>query len=362
MSSGSPSQLQPFDTASATLETAARPLLRLAQYITGMETSFITAIDWEAQQQDVLFSLNSGAMQIPENITTDWSDSMCRSMFLAGQAASDDVGSDVPATCNATQAGMKSFVVVPILDGGRPIGTVCGASHQQIQLHDQQVEALQCIGDALQQLLLTERGKILALRRAEQAEAAAAKARDDASQQAIDYQKMAQLAHTDELTHLPNRRAFRVRMEEALTRSGRRHRPIGMVLVDVDRFKAINDTLGHLGGDEVLGAVAAALRQTARTQDLVARLGGDEFAMLIDDASRDEVAETARSIQERFAQFVAPLRVEATVSIGIAHSDDSSRHQLLANADVALYDSKGAGGARATVYRPGQTGLGSLPV
>lgn len=362
MTSGSPSQLQPFDTASATLETAARPLLRLAQYITGMETSFITAIDWEAQQQDVLFSLNSGAMQIPENITTDWSDSMCRSMFLAGQAASDDVGSDVPATCNATQAGMKSFVVVPILDGGRPIGTVCGASHRQIQLHDQQVEALQCIGDALQQLLLTERGKILAVRRAEQAEAAALKARDDASQQAIDYQKMAQLAHTDELTRLPNRRAFRARVEEALTRSGRRHRPIGLVLVDVDRFKAINDTLGHLGGDEVLGAVAAALRQTARTQDLVARLGGDEFAMLIDDASRDEVAETARSIQERFAQFVAPLRVEATVSIGIAHSDDSSRHQLLANADVALYDSKGAGGARATVYRPGLTGLRSLPV
>lgn len=345
-----PSLLQPIDAGSSALETVSRPLLRLVQHITGMETSFVTAIDWETQRQDVLFSLNTGAMQIPEKSTTDWSDSMCRSMFLSGQAASHDVGADVPATRNAVEAGMKSFVVVPIMLGETAIGTVCGASRDEVQLRDNQVEALQHIGDALQQLLQVELDKTLALRRAEVAEDAARQARDSASQQAIDYQRMALLAHTDELTGLPNRRAFVARLEDALARSGRRHKAIGVMFIDADRFKAINDTMGHLVGDDVLGAIAASLRQTARTQDLVARLGGDEFAMVVDDANRDELAATAQSIRERFAVAVAPIGVEATISIGIAHSDDTSRHQLLANADLALYRSKAAGGDCATTY------------
>ena len=70
----------------AELEQVARPLLQLIQHITGMETSFITAIDWENQQQDVLFSLNTGEMQLAEDSRVDWGDSMCRSMFLAGLA------------------------------------------------------------------------------------------------------------------------------------------------------------------------------------------------------------------------------------------------------------------------------------
>ncbi|MDQ3039378.1 MAG: sensor domain-containing diguanylate cyclase, partial [Pseudomonadota bacterium] len=246
----------------STLETVSRPLLRLVQHITGMETSFVTRIDWDAQQQDVLFSLNTGALQIAEQVTTDWNDSMCRSMFLSGHAASQDVGGDVVATRNAVEAGLKSFVAVPILAGETAIGTVCGASRGQIQLRDDQVSALQCIADALQQLLQVEREKTLAQERAVRAENDARLARDAACQQAIEYQKMQRLAHTDELTRLPNRRAFVARWEDALARSGRRQHPIGVLIIDVDRFKAINDTAGHLVGDDVLGALGAALRQT----------------------------------------------------------------------------------------------------
>ncbi|KAA0069798.1 hypothetical protein [Rhodanobacter sp. T12-5] len=81
-----------------------------------METSFVTAIAWEAQRQDVLFSLNTGELQIVEKSQTDWRDSICRSMFLASQAASMDVGGDVVATGDAQTAGIKSFVAVPILN------------------------------------------------------------------------------------------------------------------------------------------------------------------------------------------------------------------------------------------------------
>jgi diguanylate cyclase len=341
--------------ASSALEAVCRPLLRLVQHISGMETSFITAIDWDAQRQDVLFSLNTGALQVAEKVSTDWNDSMCRSMFLAGQPASQDVGSDVVATRNAVEAGMKSFVAVPILAGENAIGTVCGASRRQIQLRDDQVDALQCIADALQQLLQAEHEKTLALTRATAAEHEVQQARDSAGQQAIDFQRMARLAHTDELTSLPNRRAFVARWEDALARSGRRHYDIGVLLIDADRFKAINDTLGHPVGDEVLGAIGASLRQAAHREDLIARLGGDEFAMAVCYASRDDLITKAQSIRQHFGVIATKLGVDTTLSIGIAHSDDSPRQKLLGDADQALYRSKAAGGDCATTFTSDDT-------
>ena len=336
------------------LEAVTRPLLELVQWITRMETSFITDIDWDEQRQDVLFSLNTGEMRIPEGATTEWKDSMCRAMFLAGRAASDQVGADVPATCNAVAAQMQSFVAVPIMVGDQPIGTVCASSQRKVRLDDGQVDALRRIADALQYLLHAEHERTQALRRAAQAEEQARQARETACQQAIDFHRMARLAHTDELTGLPNRRAFVARMEEALARSARRQQPIGLLLIDADRFKTINDTLGHLVGDEVLGAIGAALRQTARSHDLVARLGGDEFAMVMQDATRAELNAIADTLRQRFGVLVEGLGVDATLSIGIAHSDRSRREQLLADADAALYRCKSAGGNCAMVHAPGE--------
>lgn len=352
MSSSIPASAnQPLvDDPSSALEAVSRPLLRLVQHVTGMETSFITGIDWDAQQQDVLFSLNTGGLQVAEKSTTAWNDSMCRSMFLAGQPASADVGRDVTATSNAVALGMKSFVAVPILVGDNTIGTVCGASRGPIQLRDDQVEALQCIAEALQQLLHAEQQKRLALARADMADQQARHARDTAAQQAIDFQHMAHLAHTDQLTGLPNRRSFVANWEDALARSGRRLFGIGVMLIDADRFKTINDTMGHLVGDEVLGAIGASLRQTAQGGDLIGRLGGDEFAFAVSHASRDEMLLKAEAIRQHFAFIAGTLGVTTTLSIGIAHSDDGPRQQLLDNADRALYRGKAAGGNRATVF------------
>ncbi|UGB37244.1 GGDEF domain-containing protein [Frateuria soli] len=334
---------------SSALETVSRPLLRVIQHIPGMETSFVTAIDWEAQRQDVLFSLSTGALQIVEKSQTDWRDSMCRSMFLAGQASSMDVGGDVVATGDAQAAGIKSFVAVPILAGDIAIGTVCGASRRPIELSAGQVDALQCIADAVQQLLQIELEKAHALTRAVGAEQEAQEAREMASRNAAEVERMAYLAHTDELTGLPNRRAFVARWEDMLARSGRLHYGIGVLLIDADRFKTINDTMGHQMGNEVLAAVGASLRQAVRDGDLIARLGGDEFAMAICSASGEELISRAQLIRQNFAAITAGLCVDTTLSIGIAHSKNASRHQLLAAADRALYRSKAAGGDRATL-------------
>lgn len=335
------------------LEAASRPLLRLVQHVSGMESSFVTTIDWDAQRQDVLFSLNSGGLQIAEASSTAWNDSMCRAMFLSGQAASSDVGGDVGATRGAVELGLKSFVAVPIQVGDHAIGTVCAASRSKIAISDDQVDALQCIADALHQLLQAEREKILALARAATAEQQARRARHTAAQQAIDFQQMAHLAHTDELTGLPNRRAFVARWEDALARSGRRHFGIGVMLVDADRFKNINDTLGHLTGDEVLGAIGASLRHAAQSGDIIARLGGDEFAMAVAHVSLDDLVAKADAIRSQFAVLAAGLGIEASLSIGIAHSDDAPRQQLLGCADQALYRSKAGGGDCSTAFGTG---------
>lgn len=326
------------------LEQAARPLLRLVQHISGMETSFITAIDWENQQQDVLVSLNTGAMQLPEGGRVDWADSMCRSMFLSGHAQSSAVGVTVPATPGAIALGMKSFFALPLLVDDRPIGTVCGASGRAVVLNDDQLASIQMIADALQVLVHSEISRRRALARAELAERDALEARGQTERHALEARHMQLLANTDMLTGLPNRRAFTAGWEDALARSGRRHHPIGVLLIDVDRFKAVNDTKGHAKGDAVLAALGASLRSVAHSADLAARLGGDEFALVVTHTDSDGLLALAESIRGSFAMATIGLGVDANLSIGIASSDTCSRHQLLAKADEALYESKNAGG------------------
>lgn len=332
------------------LALMVRPLLRLIQHLTGMETSFVTAIDWPGQRQEVLFSLNTGEMQIPEHSQVDWSESMCRSMFLSGRAHSRDVGVEVPATAGAIALGMRAFLAVPILVGDNPIGTVCAASGREVALDEAQVESLRLIAEAMQQLLQIDQARHQAEARAQLAASDARQAQASADHHASDAEYMQRLAHSDMLTGLPNRRAFIARWEEDLARSGRRQYPIALLLIDADRFKSINDTLGHLAGDKVLRAIGEAVQAVTTSASLAARLGGDEFALAISHANDRDLLATAAEIRRAFAVATAKLGVDTTLSIGIASSEHCPRHQLLAAADSALYRSKAGGGDRAEVF------------
>ena len=161
-------------------------------------------------------------------------------------------------------------------------------------------------------------------------------------------ERFRQLAHHDTLTSLPNRALFYDRLRQTLALAKRNSWTVGVMLVDLDRFKTVNDTLGHAVGDKLLRQVAERLSKSVRTSDTVARLGGDEFAVVLNNLSAPE--DTAVVGQKIVAAFQAPFQVEghsllSTLSIGAAlyPNDSTDQETLLKNADAAMYRSKEAG-------------------
>ena len=164
------------------------------------------------------------------------------------------------------------------------------------------------------------------------------------------------LAHYDNLTNLPNRATFNRLMEGALQRlTG--GRSLALLYVDVDRFKTINDTMGHSAGDRVLQAVGSRLAAAIGTGDIASRLSGDEFAVCLTSVDKGEdVGDLAAAIA---ARVMAPFSVDGHnvaigISIGIALSADplDSAEELLQRADIALYRSKENGRGRLTIFEP----------
>jgi diguanylate cyclase (GGDEF)-like protein len=167
--------------------------------------------------------------------------------------------------------------------------------------------------------------------------------REIAQETAIRYQ-----AEHDALTGLINRSAFRDYFERSLERARRVNGRCAMIMMDLDHFKEVNDTLGHLAGDNVLRDTSERLRHALRGEEIIGRLGGDEFAIVIRDAPTEAVIE---AIAERIARsFVHPFKVDRdelrlTASLGIAQFPDDGEtvDVLLAHADAAMYQAKNAG-------------------
>jgi diguanylate cyclase (GGDEF)-like protein len=161
-------------------------------------------------------------------------------------------------------------------------------------------------------------------------------------------------ARTDELTGLGNRRLFYETMASRLHKRSAES-PLALLLIDLDRFKEVNDSLGHQFGDRLLRQIGPRLREAIRVDDLAVRLGGDEFAIILDGADTDAAIDTARKVQASldtaFRLDGVPVKISA--SIGIAMFPDHARdaNQLLRYADVAMYAAKGHHGQH-RVYEP----------
>ncbi len=151
-------------------------------------------------------------------------------------------------------------------------------------------------------------------------------------------------ARTDALTSLPNRRAFDDFMKQQGALCQRNRTRYGLIHVDVDHFKQLNDRWGHPAGDDVLKAVAAAIRRAARTNDLVARTGGEEFSVVITDASPESVIAASERIRvevESMPICLQKTRIPVTVSLGAALIlPGESGKSLIGRSDAALYASK----------------------
>jgi diguanylate cyclase (GGDEF)-like protein len=256
---------------------------------------------------------------------------------LTARASLDGIVRKSVSRTGATGSGrkvLKVFVPVVFAPASRPAGVLELAEDYEPIAHAGRRGLLPVVG-VLQLVLLTLYLSLFPLLRR-----VTARLRGQVEQ-------IEKLALYDALTGLANRRLFRDRVEQALLSSKRESGGFSLMLLDLDRFKEINDTLGHQTGDAVLEELSVRLRTVARATDTVARLGGDEFALVLlgaaDGASALFIAERIRrALEEPFAIYGLTLQLETSIGIAVypEHGDDTEA--LLRHADIALYASKEA--------------------
>jgi diguanylate cyclase (GGDEF)-like protein len=225
--------------------------------------------------------------------------------------------------------GEQSTFLFPVLADGQVLGVFAFASREAREPDEPLLQSLEVVGEQV--------GQYLQRRHAER--------------------RLRHLATHDSLTGLPNRLLLQERAEHELQRACADGHGFALLLIDLDRFKQINDSFGHASGDEVLRAVAQRLMQTLGASGTVVRMGGDEFAVLLPQVDRAEAAlDAARQICETMGDKIIAggTVLHVTPSIGIAlhpeHGADLST--LLRHADAAMYDAKGRGCNGASLYRP----------
>lgn len=163
-------------------------------------------------------------------------------------------------------------------------------------------------------------------------------------------ERLTYLAQYDHLTGLVNRSLFRDRLIQAMARSKRLQQPIGLMLLDLDRFKSVNDTLGHDMGDELLKAVSERLKSCVREVDTVARMGGDEFTIILEGVSSEAsivvvAKRIAESISSTFELKGQHISIGVSIGITVYPHDDHGVDELLKHADAAMYRAKQQGGS-----------------
>lgn len=169
---------------------------------------------------------------------------------------------------------------------------------------------------------------------------------------AIDYQTLEALVTQDPLTGFGNRLSLKTWIEREMSRTRRHNSPLSLMMIDIDHFKKINDTLGHLGGDHILRAIANAFKKSMRGSDLLFRYGGDEFTILLPHTDAEGAHEAAKQIRENLKSITneefglddADDALRPDVSIGIAgYQAGDTENTLLQRADTHLYHAKANG-------------------
>ena len=294
-------------------------LARLAAYVCGTPTAVVNLIDEDWQVSAAAYGYE------PAKVSR--LDSMCATSIQSvdvsytADATTDDRWSDNPFV-SGHHGRIRLYAAAPlILPSGQVIGTVCAFSGQRQELTRVQLERLRDVAD---QVVL-----VLQLH-------------DDAD-------RLGHAATRDHLTGLPNRALFSEALAMALAKQERAGTTAAVIFLDLDRFKAVNDTYGHAVGDEMLRAVAQRLLETVRATDLVARLSGDELVILTesadgaDDGSVPLLARLREAFTAPFELSCGPLLASASVGYASAAPGDTPA-TLIARADAAMYEAKNRSG------------------
>ncbi|MFN8124066.1 MAG: EAL domain-containing protein [Thermoleophilia bacterium] len=180
--------------------------------------------------------------------------------------------------------------------------------------------------------------------------------RDVSDRRAVEDQLAHQAFH-DALTGLANRALFEDRVEHAIERNRREGRPVAMMLLDLDDFKTVNDSLGHQAGDQLIRQVARRIRGALRSGDTAARLGGDEFAMLLETCDGEDDASQAamrvlRAVSEPITLEGYEMVVRGSLGIAVARSSEADADEMLRSADIAMYAAKARGRGGFELFRP----------
>ena len=294
-------------------------LLRLRENFAA-DCASISVIDHDSPEKVRTYAVGGNAARTPLERATFTANT--REMLLDNTQGR---WMSVEATRQAIQVDLESasarhFFTLPIVWKGELVGVVCLGYPESGTLSDEDIAHIRDYADRVGVALST------------------------AAREGQLYQQ----ARTDALTGLPNRFFFMDRLKQDIVQAAREERKLAVLFIDLDRFKGINDSLGHAAGDNLLRQAAARLRQGMREGDTVARLGGDEFTILINPLSAAKAAGTAA--EHVIAALSRPFVIEnvenvVTASIGIAvyPSDGDNAEELMREADTAMYRAKAGG-------------------
>jgi len=229
-----------------------------------------------------------------------------------------DPAADPAEVALLVKYGKQALVMLPLIASGESIGLVELMSEHSIELDDDRLSLARTISN--EAAIALENARL--------------------------YEEARALADRDPLTGFFNHRYLHERFGQEAMRARRSHRPLSLLMLDLDDFKLVNDSFGHLLGDEVLRWTAELIRKTIRASDVPARYGGDEFAILLPDADQDEAAATATRLREAFASSAFSREGRLTVPVGVSigsatfPADGRTAAELIAVADAGLYRMK----------------------
>ena len=321
-------QLSESVSAAQTVEELTRPLLEMLEAVTGLESTYLTSIDEARGVQHVLYARNSSAMQIPEGLTVPWNDTLCKRALEEGRPFTDDVPACWGDSQAARELGIRTYVSTPVRMGnGALYGTLCAASTHRRPRTPEAERILTLFAYLIGQQVEREQliKKLLAAN-----------------------EKLTAMAATDQLTGLPNRRALLRALDRMLAQGRRRQMGVQLAFIDLDGFKAINDTHGHEVGDQFLVAMAQRLQEVLRAEDLAARIGGDEFVVV---SLTEHVGDAAQAAQDALSRRITQAtqgRFELAgaaidyggASVGVVTTRPDQPHSIenvLRLADQAMY-------------------------